>query len=39
MHNHDDRISLDDRVRVRLDADHDLAWFPTDQGTLPGGVR
>jgi iron(III) transport system ATP-binding protein len=39
MHNHDDEVSLDDHVRVRLDADHDLAWFPTDRGTLPDGVR
>jgi iron(III) transport system ATP-binding protein len=28
MHNHADRVSLGDHVRVRLAADHDLAWFP-----------
>jgi iron(III) transport system ATP-binding protein len=31
MHNHDESIALDTRVRIELDADHDLAWFPTDQ--------
>ena len=30
MHNHADRVSLGDHVRVRLAADHDLAWFPRD---------
>jgi iron(III) transport system ATP-binding protein len=30
MHNHADRVSLGDVVRVRLAADHDLAWFPQD---------
>jgi iron(III) transport system ATP-binding protein len=30
MHNHADRVSLGDHVRVRLAADHDLAWFPQD---------
>jgi iron(III) transport system ATP-binding protein len=37
MHNHADRVSLDDHVRVRLDADHELAWFPRDADT--DGVR
>ncbi|WP_312909021.1 ABC transporter ATP-binding protein [Natronosalvus caseinilyticus] len=31
MHNHSDRIDLDERVAVRVTADHDLAWFPADQ--------
>jgi iron(III) transport system ATP-binding protein len=30
MHNHSDRIDLDERVGVRVTADHDLAWFPAD---------
>ncbi len=30
MHNHSDRIDLDERVRVRVTADHELAWFPAD---------
>ncbi len=29
MHNHSDRLDLDQRVAVRVTADHDLAWFPT----------
>ncbi|WP_254529667.1 ABC transporter ATP-binding protein [Natrinema gelatinilyticum] len=28
MHNHSDQIDLDERVRVRVTADHELAWFP-----------
>ncbi|MFB6141796.1 MAG: ABC transporter ATP-binding protein [Halorientalis sp.] len=28
MHNHADVLALDERVRVDLAADHDLAWFP-----------
>ncbi|WP_254543847.1 ABC transporter ATP-binding protein [Halomarina pelagica] len=28
MHNHDDRIDLDERVAVVLEADHELSWFP-----------
>ncbi|WP_254538088.1 ABC transporter ATP-binding protein [Halomarina litorea] len=28
MHNHADEVELDERVRVELTADHDLAWFP-----------
>jgi iron(III) transport system ATP-binding protein len=31
MHNHDESMPLDTEVRIELDADHELAWFPTDQ--------
>ncbi|ELY99937.1 ABC transporter [Natrialba chahannaoensis JCM 10990] len=31
MHNHSDQIDLDERVAVRVTADHELAWFPADQ--------
>ena len=31
MHNHSDRIKLDERVTVRVTADHELAWFPAGQ--------
>ncbi|WP_207590333.1 ATP-binding cassette domain-containing protein [Halomontanus rarus] len=31
MHNHSDRIDLDERVAVRVTADHELAWFPAEQ--------
>ncbi|SFB74679.1 iron(III) transport system ATP-binding protein [Halobiforma haloterrestris] len=31
MHNHSDRIDLDERVTVRVTADHELAWFPAGQ--------
>jgi iron(III) transport system ATP-binding protein len=31
MHNHAESIPLDTEVRIELDADHDLAWFPSDQ--------
>jgi iron(III) transport system ATP-binding protein len=31
MHNHDESISLDESVRLELEADHELAWFPADQ--------
>ncbi len=37
MHNHADKVSLDDPVHVRLDADHELAWFPHDERKLPDG--
>jgi len=30
MHNHSDHIDLDERVAVRVTADHKLAWFPAD---------
>ncbi|SEH11631.1 iron(III) transport system ATP-binding protein [Natronorubrum sediminis] len=33
MHNHSDRIVLDERVAVRVTADHELAWFPANQRT------
>jgi iron(III) transport system ATP-binding protein len=31
MHNHDETLDLDSRVRIELDADHALAWFPSEQ--------
>jgi iron(III) transport system ATP-binding protein len=31
MHNHDESMPLDTPVRIELDADHELAWFPRDQ--------
>ncbi|NGM69939.1 ABC transporter ATP-binding protein [Natronolimnobius sp. AArcel1] len=31
MHNHSDQIDLDERVAVRVTADHELAWFPAGQ--------
>ena len=31
MHNHSDQIDLDERVAVRVTADHELAWFPAEQ--------
>ncbi|NKE35956.1 ABC transporter ATP-binding protein [Natronococcus sp. JC468] len=31
MHNHSDRMDLDERVAVRVTADHELAWFPAGQ--------
>ncbi len=31
MHNHSDQIDLDERVRVRVTAEHELAWFPAGQ--------
>ncbi|MEY7847815.1 ABC transporter ATP-binding protein [Natrarchaeobius sp. A-rgal3] len=37
MHNHSDRIDLDERVAVRVTADHELAWFPG--GQRDGDVR
>ncbi|WP_436347738.1 ABC transporter ATP-binding protein [Natronorubrum sp. FCH18a] len=40
MHNHSDRIDLDERVAVRVTADHELAWFPADQrdGSTPAAA-
>jgi iron(III) transport system ATP-binding protein len=35
MHNHDERVSLDEPVRLRLGADHELAWFPREQRPDP----
>jgi iron(III) transport system ATP-binding protein len=31
MHNHDEQVDLDEPVRVSLEADHELAWFPREQ--------
>jgi iron(III) transport system ATP-binding protein len=31
MHNHDERVPLDERVQLTLGADHELAWFPCEQ--------
>jgi iron(III) transport system ATP-binding protein len=31
MHNHDERVALDRPVRLTLEADHELAWFPREQ--------
>jgi len=28
MHNHEDELPLEEPVRVELDADHELSWFP-----------
>ena len=33
MHNHVDRVKLDEPVSVELAAAHDLAWFPTEDHT------
>ncbi|MDJ1430534.1 ABC transporter ATP-binding protein [Halostagnicola sp. A-GB9-2] len=33
MHNHSDHIDLDERVAVRVTAEHELAWFPAGQRT------
>ncbi len=39
MHNHSDRIELDERVQVRVTADHALAWFPAGQrNRAPAGM-
>jgi iron(III) transport system ATP-binding protein len=38
MHNHADTVALDDHVRVRLDADHELAWFPQDANRHPNAA-
>jgi len=37
MHNHADRISLDDPVFVSLDAEHELAWFPRGERKMADG--
>lgn len=40
MHNHADKVSLDDPVFVSLDADHELAWFPRGERKMAdGGCR
>ena len=38
MHNHSDRLELDERVAVRVTADHELAWFPAGQRDGTGSV-
>jgi iron(III) transport system ATP-binding protein len=37
MHNHDERVGLDEPVSLALEATHELAWFPRDQ--RPGGAN
>ena len=37
MHNHADKVSLDDPVFVSLDADHELAWFPHGERKMADG--
>jgi iron(III) transport system ATP-binding protein len=37
MHNHADRVSLDDPVVASLDADHELAWFPRGERRMVDG--
>jgi len=37
MHNHADRISLDDPVFASLDAEHELAWFPRGERKMADG--
>ena len=37
MHNHADKVSLDDPVFVSLDADHELAWFPRGERKMADG--
>jgi iron(III) transport system ATP-binding protein len=37
MHNHADKVSLDDPVFVSLDADHELAWFPRGERKVTDG--
>jgi len=39
MHNHATEVPLDEPVRVALDADHDLAWFPRGARRVPDGGR
>ncbi|MES3517989.1 MAG: ABC transporter ATP-binding protein [Natronomonas sp.] len=39
MHNHAERISLDERVCVSLNADHELAWFPHGKRRVADGGR
>ena len=31
MHNHSDKIDLDERVVAKITADHELSWFPAGQ--------
>jgi iron(III) transport system ATP-binding protein len=37
MHNHADKVSLDDPVFASLDADHELAWFPRGERKIADG--
>jgi iron(III) transport system ATP-binding protein len=37
MHNHADKVSLDDSVFASLDADHELAWFPRGERKIADG--
>jgi iron(III) transport system ATP-binding protein len=37
MHNHDEDVALDAPVELRLEADHELAWFPPER--RPDGGR
>jgi iron(III) transport system ATP-binding protein len=37
MHNHADKVSLDDPVFASLDADHELAWFPRGERKMADG--
>jgi iron(III) transport system ATP-binding protein len=37
MHNHADKVSLDDPVLASLDADHELAWFPRGERKMADG--
>jgi len=39
MHNHADEVGLEERVRVELTADHDLAWFPRGAKRVADGGR
>lgn len=39
MHNHADRVSLDDPVFASLDAEHELAWFPRGERKMADGGR
>ena len=37
MHNHADKVSLDDPVFASLDAEHELAWFPRGERKMTDG--
>ncbi|WP_434084200.1 ABC transporter ATP-binding protein [Halorarius halobius] len=39
MHNHATEVPLDERVRVELAADHELAWFPQGAKRVADGGR
>jgi iron(III) transport system ATP-binding protein len=36
-HNHEHEVPRDEPVRVELDADHDLSWFPQGMDAVPDG--